>query len=146
MDHCICFGKRIHLQPAQEPALGAHLVLGEPPNHMGPQGISTAKLKPRQAKGQLGLSKGQWGPARQQELKERRLPLADKLLPSLGVLQVVELIIPQRGHILLAPKPAQPGTPSTSCLGTPQKNPQAFQLHVPSLTWCPKQLGGTEPC
>lgn len=104
MDHGICFGKYVRLQPAHEPALGAHLVLGEPPNRMGPQGISTAGLKPRQAKGQLGLSKGRWGPDRQQELEKRRLPWADRLLPSLGILQVVKLIIPQWGHILQAPE------------------------------------------
>lgn len=146
MGHCICFGKCVHLEPAHEPALGANLMLGEPPKHMGPQGISTAELKPRQAKGQLGLSKGQRGPARQQELEKRGLPWVDRFLPSLGVLQVVQLIIPQWGHILLAPKPVPPRTPLHFLTGDPLKLPQRFQLHVPSLTWCPKQLGSTEPC
>lgn len=94
MGHRICFGKRVCLQPDHESASGAHLMLGDPPKHMGPQGISTAELKPRQAKGQLGLSEGQWGPARQQELEKRELPWADRLLPSLGVLWVAQLIIP----------------------------------------------------
>lgn len=48
----------------------------------------SAELKLSQAKGQFGFSKGQRGPARQQEL-EKRLSWVDRLLHSLGILQVV---------------------------------------------------------
>lgn len=80
--HLLC---QMHSSAASPRAgIEAHLVLGEPPKHMGPQGISTAEQKPRQAKGQLGLSEGEWGPTRQQGLEKTELHWADIQLLFLG--------------------------------------------------------------
>lgn len=84
LGHCSNSGKCIHLQAAHELLSGAHPVLGEPPEHMAPQGISAAEQKPRQAKDQLGLSKGEWDPSRQQGLEKTELCWADTQLLSLG--------------------------------------------------------------
>lgn len=74
------------------------------------------------------------GPHQAAEAGGRELHWADKVLPSLGVLQVVQLIIPQWGHILLALKPLQPGTPLQFCVGDHLKLPCGLQLHMPSLS------------
>lgn len=130
-----------------QPVLGTYLVFGEPPKHVGPQGISTAKQKPRQAKDQLGLSKGKWGPTRQQGLEKTELHWADMQLLSLGVMWVAQLIIPQNGCILLAgTELVQPGT----VLHSLTEDPESLKMPLGDL--CHPSLGslnssdGSELC